>query len=209
MSKFEAATTDFLDKKYIPLEQKFKLVLAAVFLILPVVIFFFTFFKPNTDELSRLNKQKVTLEKKLEQVKKKARNKERLQKELEETQVVFDEAAKLLPKEQEIPQLLRDISALGRNAGLDFLAFKPGQDAPKDFYAEIPVNINVNGPYHNLGFFLDQVSKLDRIVTVDNIKMGGPNMDAGEMLLASSCTLKTYRFTNKELPKAETKSKKK
>jgi type IV pilus assembly protein PilO len=201
MSKFEAATTDFLDRKYIPLEQKYKLIIGAVILILTMVIFFFTIFKPNTDELNKLNNQKVTLEKKLEQVKKKARNKERLQKELEETQVVFDEAAKLLPKEQEIPQLLRDISALGRNAGLDFLSFKPGKDTPKDFYAEIPVNINVNGPYHNLGFFLDQVSKLDRIVTVDNIKMGGPKMDAGEMLLASSCTLKTYRFTNKKLPK--------
>ncbi len=205
MSKFEAATTDFLDKKYIPMEQKYKLILAVVLLILPVVLFFFIFFKPNTDELNKLGKQKVTLEKKLEQVKKKARNKERLQKELEETLVVFEETAKLLPKEQEIPQLLKDISALGRNAGLDFLAFKPGQDAPKDFYAEIPVTINVNGPYHNLGFFLDQVSKLDRIVTVDNIKMGGPKMDAGDMLLASSCTLKTYRFTNVELPKTTTK----
>jgi type IV pilus assembly protein PilO len=205
MSKFEAATTDFLDKKYIPLEQKYKLIIAAVILLFAVVIFFFVFLKPHTDELSKLNKQKVDLVKKLERIEKKARNRERLQKELEETQIVFDETAKLLPKEKEIPQLLRDISALGRNAGLDFLAFKPGQDAPKDFYAEIPVNINVNGPYHNLGFFLDQVSKLDRIVTVDNIKMGGPKMDAGEMLLASSCTLKTYRFTNKKLPKPKKK----
>ncbi len=209
MSKLEAATTDFLDKKYIPLEQKYKLIIGAVVLIITIVLFFFIFFKPNADELNKLNKQKVTLEKKLDKVKKKARNKERLEKELEETQIVFDETSKLLPKEKEIPQLLRDISALGRNAGLDFLAFKPGKDAPKDFYAEIPVQINVNGPYHNLGFFLDQVSKLDRIVTVDNIKMSGPKMDAGEMLLASSCTLKTYRFTNKELPKQGKKSKKK
>ena len=201
MSKFEDATADFLDNKYIPLEQKYKLILAVVILLLPVVIFYFAYFKPSNNELAKLNKQKVTLEKKLDGVRKKARNRERLQKELEETQIVFDEASLLLPKEQEIPQLLRDISALGRNAGLDFLSFKPGGDTPKDFYAEIPVSINVNGPYHNLGFFLDQVSKLDRIVTVDNIKMGGPKMDAGEMLLASSCTLKTYRFTNKELPK--------
>jgi type IV pilus assembly protein PilO len=49
------------------------------------------------------------------------------------------------------------------------------------------------------------VSKLDRIVTVDNIKMSGPKMESGEMILASSCSLMTYRFTNVELPKPQTK----
>ena len=205
MGKVTDGVTDFLDKKYIPLEPKYKIILAVALLLLPVVIFYFTFFSLTNDKLANLERQKVSLEQKLKRVKEKARNRARLRQELNETIAVFEETAKLLPKEQEIPQLLKDISALGRNAGLDFLAFKPGQDRPKDFYAEIPVNINVNGPYHNLGFFLDQVSKLDRIVTVDNIKMGGPNMEAGEMLLASSCSLLTYRFTNVELPKKQTK----
>ncbi len=209
MSKFQSNIEDFLDKKYIPLESKIKIILAVGLFLLPLLIFYFVIFKPNLDELDRLDKQKIALEKKLEQVRQKARNRERLQKELEETMVVFEQTSKLLPKEQEIPQLLRDISALGRNAGLDFLAFKPGADRPKDFYAEIPVSINLKGPYHNLGFFLDQVSKLDRIVTVDNIKMGGPQMDAGEMLLASSCNLMTYRFTNVELQKDDEKKGKK
>lgn len=201
MNKFSTAYTDFVDKKYIPLEPKFKIIIAALLLILPLVIFYFAYFEPNNKKIAGLSNQKVTLENRLKEVKKKAANRDRLRQELEETRIVFDETAKLLPKEKEIPQLLKDISALGRNAGLDFLAFKPGNDTPKDFYAEIPVSINVNGPYHNLGFFLDQVSKLDRIVSVNNIKMGGPKMEAGEMLLASSCNLMTYRFTNVELSK--------
>lgn len=205
MGKLTDGVTGFLDTKYIPLEPKFKIILAVALLLVPVLIFYFAFFSPTNDKLANLENQKTSLEQKLKRVKKRARNKARLRQELNETIAVFEETAKLLPKEQEIPQLLKDISALGRNAGLDFLAFKPGQDRPKDFYAEIPVNINVNGPYHNLGLFLDQVSKLDRIVTVDNIKMGGPNMEAGEMLLASSCSLLTYRFTNVELPKKQTK----
>lgn len=205
MGKLTDGVTGFLDTKYIPLEPKFKIILAVALLLVPVLIFYFAFFSPTNDKLANLENQKTSLEQKLKRVKKRARNKARLRQELNETIAVFEETAKLLPKEQEIPQLLKDISALGRNAGLDFLAFKPGQDRPKDFYAEIPVNINVNGPYHNLGLFLDQVSKLDRIVTVDNIKMGGPNMEAGEMLLASSCSLLTYRFTNVELPQKQTK----
>jgi len=205
MNKLNTAITDFLDERYIPLEPKFKIITGVAILILPVVIFYFFFFSPNNEKLGNLERNKVSIEQKLQLVKKKAQNRERLQREVDETLVVFEETSKLLPKEQEIPQLLKDISAFGRNAGLDFLAFKPGQDNPQDFYAEIPVNINVNGPYHNLGFFLDQVSKLDRIVTVDNIKMGGAKKEQGEMLLASSCTLMTYRFTNVELPKPKKK----
>lgn len=205
MDKLKAQFAELLDQKFIPLESKYKVLLALVLLILPVVAFYFAYFSPTNDQLVRLENQRITMENKLKEVKAKAQNRDRLRKELEETRLVFQKTARLLPKEQEIPQLLKDISALGRNAGLDFLAFKPGQDTPKDFYAEIPVNINVNGPYHNLGFFLDQVSKLDRIVTVDNIKMGGPKMEAGEMILASSCSLKTYRFTNVELPKQQPK----
>ena len=114
----------------------------------------------------------------------------------------------MLPKEKEIPSLLTNISALGRGSGLDFLTFKPLADVPKDFYSEIPVDIKVRGPYHNMGIFLDKVSKLDRIVTVSNINMGGPKEVSGEMLLNSSCRLVTYRFTNKKVSKPEDKKKK-
>ena len=125
----------------------------------------------------------------------------KFEQELQEAENIFLESAALLPKDKEIPKLLKDISALGRNAGLDFLTFKPLADIPKDFYAEIPVTINVRGPYHNMGYFFDQVSKLARIVSVTNVKMSSPKKEGGEMLLNSDCQLVTYRFTNVELPK--------
>ncbi|MBN4065559.1 type 4a pilus biogenesis protein PilO, partial [Desulfocapsa sp. AH-315-G09] len=124
------------------------------------------------------------------------------------TETLFEETAKLLPKEKEIPRLLTDISARGRGSGLDFLTFKPGADVPKDFYSEIPIDIKVRGPYHNMGMFLDQVSKLDRIVTVSNITMGAPKKEGTEMLLDSNCRLVTYRFTNIKISKPEDKKNK-
>jgi type IV pilus assembly protein PilO len=59
-----------------------------------------------------------------------------------------------------------------------------------------------------MGFFLDQVSKLNRIVAVNNIKMGSPKKDGGEMLLSSNCRLVTYRFTNKQAAPPAAKKKK-
>ncbi|MFW2368586.1 MAG: type 4a pilus biogenesis protein PilO [Desulforhopalus sp.] len=200
-----SAFATFIDEKYIPLSPKIKLAITVVIILLPVVIFYFTYFQPKTEETERLYKQKVSLEQQIREVKLKAANLAKFEKELEEAEAKFLEAAVLLPKEKEIPTLLRDISALGRNAGLDFLTFKPLADVPRDFYAEIPITINVRGPFHNMGYFFDQVSKLERIVSVTNVKMSSPKMERGEMVLKSDCRLVTYRFTNVELPKPKKK----
>ncbi|THB74809.1 MAG: pilus assembly protein PilO, partial [Desulfobulbaceae bacterium] len=113
-----------------------------------------------------------------------------------------------LPSQKEIPQLLKDISALGRNAGLEFLTFAPRPHTERNFYDEIPVDIDVSGPYHAMGYFFDQVSKLDRIVSVKSVRMTKPKKVQGEILLESKCQLLTYRFTNKKLETAADKKKK-
>jgi type IV pilus assembly protein PilO len=201
MKKSNAALTTFIDDKYIPLAPRVKLGIAAMIVLLPLVIFYFALYQPNSTNIDNLAGKKSTLDKEVKEVEAKAANLAKFEKELEEATAIFQESSALLPKEKEIPKLLKDISALGRNAGLEFLTFKPLADVPKDFYAEIPVTINVRGPYHNMGFFFDQVSKLERIVSVSNVKMSSPKKEGGEMLLNSDCILVTYRFTNVELPK--------
>lgn len=193
--------TSFIDEKFTPLQPRIKLGITVVIILLPLLIFYFTYYQPNVTRIANLNNQKATLEQQLREVKLKVADLAKFEKELEDAQNQFHETAALLPKEKEIPKLLKDISALGRNAGLDFLTFKPLAAIPKDFYTEIPISINVRGPYHNMGFFFDQVSKLERIVSVSNVKMSSPIKESGEMLLNSDCKLVTYRFTNVELPK--------
>ena len=195
----------FIDEKYTPLTSKVKLGITVVLVLLPIIVFYFSYYKPKVQKIETLSNQKVSLEQQLQEVKQKAANLAKFEKELEEAETKFLETAVLLPKQKEIPKLLKDISALGRNAGLDFLTFKPLADIPKDFYAEIPITINVRGPYHNMGYFFDQVSKLERIVSVSNVKMSSPKKEGGEMLLKSDCKLVTYRFTNVELPKPKQK----
>ena len=205
MKKGNSSFTTFLDNKFIPLAPKIKWGIAAAIVLLPLVAFFFAFYQPKNEEIDKLVSKKSALEKELKDVKTKAADLAKFEKELEEAKVLFESASILLPKEKEIPKLLMDISSLGRTAGLDFLTFKPLADVPKDFYAEIPVTINVRGPYHNMGFFFDQVSKLARIVSVTNVKMSSPKREGTEMFLTSDCTLVTYRFTNVEPPKPNAK----
>jgi len=207
MKKTNAFAT-FIDEKYIPLDKKLKIASAVILFLLPVVLFYFLWLQPHYKNHARLTQQKETITKELQKAKAKAANKDKLQAELDATEELFAETATLLPKEKEIPSLLTNISALGRGSGLDFLTFKPNADIPRDFYSEIPVDIKVRGPYHNMGIFLNQVSKLDRIVTVANINMGGPKKEGSEMLLNSSCRLVTYQFTNVQISKQEDPKKK-
>jgi len=207
--KTNDAINTFLDTKFIPLEKKFKILLAVSVFVLPAIIFYFVFLSPNLEQINRLQNKQQQLNAQLRKVQSKAKNLPKLEAELAQVKNEFEEKALLLPKEKEIPQLLRDISSLGRHAGLDFIQFKPMPSVPKDFYAEIPVSINVRGPYHNVGAFFDRVSKLERIVSVSNTKMSSPKLEDGEMLLNSDCRLVTYQFTNKELPKPNKKKKKK
>lgn len=185
----------FIDTKYIPLDNKIKLVIALALIVAPIVLFYFFMYSPNVKKIQGLTTQQANLIAEIDKAKKAASELEKVKASIAETENLFKETALLLPQDKEIPALLRNISDLGKGAGLDFLSFRPGPEVPKDFYAEIPVDIQINGPYHNMGYFLDQVSKLERIVTVDNIQMGGGRKEGTELLLNSTCRLKTYRFT--------------
>lgn len=186
----------FIDEKYAKLNNKTKYLVAVGLIILPAALFYFLIFQPQSTKMINLNSQITGLQNDIAKVKKAVSDLPKYKRELEEVKKEFEATSVLLPKSQEIPNLLRNISDLGKNAGLDFLTFTPGQEVPKDFYAEIPIDITIKGPYHNLGVFLDKVSKLDRIVTVNNITIDKPEQDGSEMMLNSACKLLTYRFTN-------------
>ncbi|HSR35702.1 MAG TPA: type 4a pilus biogenesis protein PilO [Desulfurivibrionaceae bacterium] len=91
--------------------------------------------------------------------------------------------------------------------GLEFLSFQPKAEVPKEFYAEIPVDIAVSGPYHSVGVFLDKISKLPRVVSVVNLSMGSPSQVGKEMFLNSTFNLVTYRFIEQPAAPAKGKAK--
>ena len=134
-------------------------------------------------------------------------------KEFKETEEKFREALKFLPNNEEIPTLLTSISNLGAQSGLEFLLFQPEKEVPRNFYAEIPVKLEVTGPYHNVATFFDQVSRLSRIVNIGDITMSemkAAKTQADVVILKTGCTATTYKFIEpKEEPKKGKKRRKK
>jgi type IV pilus assembly protein PilO len=99
-----------------------------------------------------------------------------------------------LPDQREIADLLSSIAASGRTAGLDITLFRQKPETYQDFYAEVPVQMEMRGTFHDVALFLDRVKRLDRIVNVSNIKLAKPRQDGERILLDASCTATTFRF---------------
>jgi len=194
LNKTKEAFDSFLEKKVVPLDKKIVIAIFVLIIIAPVIAFYFLHFTAKTEEIKGLENKAVKLRKEIAGAKARAAKLDEHLAEMEETQRLFAEASVLLPQKKEIPALLTNISALGTNSGLNMARFSPRPERKKEFYAEIPVTLNIKGPYHNIGTFLYEVSKLDRIVSAINISLGSPKMQRGEMLLSSSINLITYRF---------------
>ena len=114
----------------------------------------------------------------------------RLKKEMAAAEIEYKTVMAALPEKKEIPTLLTSVSACGTEAGLDVLLFQPGGEHAKNFYAEIPVSINVQGSYNDIANFFDRVASLNRIVNVHNVTIN----PAKDQKLNVSCTAVTYRF---------------
>ena len=167
--------------------------------------FVYLLYMPKFTEIDKLGKKLETLEKKLASAKRNAASLKKFQAKMKEAEAQFKAAMRALPEKGEIPSLLTHISKSGHDVGLDFLLFEPKPEIRKEFYAEIPVAINVKGGYHDMAMFFDRVSRLSRIVNVKNITMGREK--EGEDL-NTVCTAVTYKFVEPP-PKAKSKSKKK
>lgn len=99
-----------------------------------------------------------------------------------------------LPREKELPTLLRDIYTLGKKSGVSFRSFSPGNELPKSLYSEFPIKLQITGSFHEVAVFFDRISKLSRIVNISDLSMGSGKSDGDEILLNVDCTATTFMF---------------
>ena len=95
-----------------------------------------------------------------------------------------------LPKRKEIPDLIRQISDLGVQTGLQISLLRPQPEQAKEFYAEVPIIVKVVGDYHAVGQFFDALGRLPRIVSVSNVQMSMRKTKT----LETQCLATTFRF---------------
>ncbi|MEZ4754373.1 MAG: type 4a pilus biogenesis protein PilO [Bdellovibrionota bacterium] len=163
-------------------------------LLLMSFIFWQYMYKAKTIEAAELTEKSEKLEQEIINKRRIARNLHKFEAEVEELNIKLKFALQELPDKQEIPDLLSSISGLARDAGLEVSLFKPDGEVKRDFYAEVPVSIQVQGTYHQVATFFDEVGHLPRIVNLKNISIVQPKIEAEKVTVNSDCQAITFRY---------------
>ena len=173
----------------------------AIVLILVVVVgtgIYLFVIKEQLPELERAEREEKDLKVTFEQKQRKAANFEAYKAQLAEMERSFGAMLRQLPGKTEVPSLLVDISQTGLAAGLEENLFQPSPEIRKEFYAELPIKIQLTGGFHELGNFVSGIAALPRIVTLHDIEVR-PEQDSAPNQLVLDVTAKTYRYLDEEV----------
>ncbi len=188
-----------------------KVLIYVVCILLVTAAFGYFSFYRSWQAVNRLSKEEKQLQEKLTIAKRNARQIKAYRERIEQAKARLKMAMRALPEKQEIPSLLAGISRAGQRAGLEFTLFQPKAEIPKDFYAELPLAIKVTGTYHQVATFFDKVSRLDRIVNIQDITMTplpDKEQSGPDIKLMTACTAVTYKFIEQSQQKKSGKDKK-
>ena len=185
------------DLSKVPPRQK--VLLAVLFCGLVVAGYYYLYYKAASQRIGAMETQLAGLQSKIREQQAIAGNLRSFQEEVQRLETQLSFLLEQLPDSAEIPSLLKSVSDLGRESGLDFLRFAPSGEIRKDFYAEIPVSISVNGDYHSFALFTDKVAHYPRIVNLSNIAFSSPKPSGDNLVLVTiNCTATTYRFLEQQ-----------
>lgn len=95
----------------------------------------------------------------------------RLREELAGREALDRQNLRILPQDAEIPAFLDDLNRLAELSGLDMKAVNPKPERAEEFFVRVPVGLEMEGRYHQLAKFFYNISRLERAINMENIKL--------------------------------------
>jgi len=168
-----------------------------VFLVVGVVffgIFYFVIYSPTQDEISSIVVQSEKLQEEIRKAEKNESKLKKLEEEKMNNEAVMEQLKGILPEKQEVSQILRKIQAIASNARLKTSTFVFNNESRRDIYLEWPIAISLEGNYHNLGLFFDQVARLKKIFTIDGLHIAPLNSLSYDYTIKANFIATTYIY---------------
>ncbi len=173
---------------------------AGIVLALVLVVaggYYGTRYSSGAQKLDQLRAKEMELQRKLSEVRSITANIDEFEEEIANLEIKLQKVLRQLPNEREIEVLLTDISNLGKTAGIEIKSFKRRPEVIHDFYAEVPMDIEIEGEYHSIARFFDLLSGLPRIVNMGSIDVKIAKDSLEGTVLKVSGTATTFRFVGK------------
>lgn len=171
-------------------------------LVLFGAVFYFMFYSDLAEKVVKLERRRKALESERSSYEEKKQKYMAFRADVKKLLREKKELLKVLPTTAEIPSFLQSLHAQAELAGLNILMFSKTKEIRRGFYAEIPVQMSIEGSYHQITKFFYSVGNLKRIVTARDLllsKLKSSAKDKGVMLSAKFVA-STFRFVEQKTP---------
>jgi type IV pilus assembly protein PilO len=176
-----------------------KIVLGVFGVVIIGAASYFLLLSPLDASLAQLRAQNASLGDEVVKARAMVADIVRTRREMAELEVKIAILKDRLPTERELPTLYRTLHDAGTQAGLGVALFQPREGQIKDYYVEIPIAVNAEGSYHQLGEFLERLARLPRVVTLREMRLASTNRPA--RAVRAELTLATYQYRPVGSPK--------
>lgn len=156
--------------------------------------YWFVSYQPKGEKVDLLQGKIQKLERQLSNIRAVASNLEAFEQEVAFLEARFKRARRRLPEGKQFEDLLSDITTAGKKVGVRIKSIERQPEVPHDFYAEVPFRVELDGSYHDLARFFEQIGSLPRIVNVGDldVRVDQEYREATNLRIQGTAT--TFRF---------------
>ena len=147
---------------------------------------------PARAAIDEQNAQLTTIRAEIARGQRTARNLPAFRQEVAGLEGQLERLRNVLPEEQDVADLLRRVQGMATQSRLAIKGFTPKSVTKQQLHAEWPIGLHVEGTYHDLGAFLERISKFPRIINVGNIKITARENPTGSSTISAECTATTF-----------------
>jgi len=162
-----------------------------------VAAFYYLYATPALAEMEQQQQKLAALRADINKGMATARKLPQFQAQVAELQTRLDGLRAVLPDEKDFGDLLRSLQTLATQSNLTIRVFKPAPVVTKQLHAEWPINIELDGTYHNLGLFFDRISRFSRIINIGNIVLKAKDRAEQNATISVACVATTFVLLDK------------
>jgi type IV pilus assembly protein PilO len=175
----------------------------AVAVVLVTLANFFFFVNPVEGSIQQQQARQRALDSQLQEKSEIAQNLNERRREMDVLQQKLDEALSELPEQADVDELLAQLNDVGRKSGLEIATVEPTAEQPAQIYVKIPIRMSVVGNYNEVALFLQEVANMRRIVNVNNIRLGTPQVRSEKVVLNADFIATAFRFLDQNAAKSD------
>jgi len=156
--------------------------------------FWYAYWNGASQEAEQKDAQLAQLQQEIRNLEATAARLDEFKRRVELRKAQLEKLKQVLPSQKQTPDLMRKVNSMASESSLTIRRFNPRATVPREFHEEFPIDMTVEGTYHNLGLFFDRVSRLSRLVNMMDVKIRAQRQPTATNTISATCVATTYVF---------------